>query len=152
MRAHRWSLITLALLAACTPAANTGRSPASPSPPTFASTPVPTPSLPPATATQFALNQAGLASPKGDGAYLVGVHLARGVWRSDGKAADPAQDCYWLTRKANGIILKSYLGRPGVQQVNFDVYDYEVSFENCGAWRYLGTPTPTITPTPTPTP
>ena len=127
-------LLTGVLIAACSAPALPDATPSR----TPTNTPIaPSPSLPPATATQHAHNQAGLLTPKTNGTYLVGVQIGRGVWRSDGQAADPAAECYWLTRKANGIILKSYFGPPVVQELAFSPYDYEVSFENCGTWTFL---------------
>ena len=108
-----------------------------------------TPTLPPATATQHAINLANLRVPKDDGTYLIDVHMARGVWHTEGMPG--GGECYWLTRHADGIILQSYLGAPIEQVVNFGSYDYEFSTTGCGVWTFLGTPTPTPTPTATPT-
>lgn len=72
-------------------------------------------------------------APHGDGDYIIGAHIAAGRWQSDGQAEG---ECYWTTRKANGIILKSYLGPPG-GTLDLGGYDYEVQFRNCGLWHFL---------------
>lgn len=139
----RWSLILVlgAALAGCAPApavniqpeveaALTEMAPSATAQPTFTPPPSATP-LPPAgppTAT------AAPTARRGDGTYLVGPQMARGRWASDGAAEGV---CYWTSRHADGIILQSYLGAPGGELTLGD-YDYEVQFENCGTWEYVG--------------
>jgi len=75
-----------------------------------------------------------LTAPKGDGAYLVGVEIAPGLWRSE---AGQEEGCYWVRRKYDGIIQEQYLGPSGVTvQVRPD--DYEIEFSGCGTWEYQG--------------
>ncbi len=73
-------------------------------------------------------------APHGDGDFIIGAHIAAGRWQSDGAAEG---ECYWTTRKANGIILKSFIGQAG-GIIELGGYDYEVQFRNCGTWYYLG--------------
>ncbi|TAK13603.1 MAG: hypothetical protein EPO32_04740 [Anaerolineae bacterium] len=95
--------------------------PATPATPANAPTAQPRPPLEP-------------GAPRGDGTYLVGPQMARGRWVSDGAAEG---ECYWTTRHADGIILQRYLGAPG-GEITLGEYDYEVQFENCGTWDYVG--------------
>lgn len=72
----------------------------------------------------------------GNGIYLVGPEIARGRWASDGGGTD---DCYWVARKANGIILESYFGPADIElTLRFDQYDYQFDTEHCGLWEYQG--------------
>jgi hypothetical protein len=91
-----------------------------------------------ATQTQAARNASGLYDPKGDGTYLLGKQMARGEWLTDAIPLDPSSDCYVIARHADGIILQVYSGPALPISIYFDDYDYEVSFENCGTWTYLG--------------
>lgn len=95
------------------------------------STPSLTP-LPPFAATGTA--EAILTGPHGDGVYLVGSTIAAGVWRSF-----PEQErfCYWARRKYDGVVLGSHYGPPGGEILIRDT-DYEVEFDGCGVWVYMG--------------
>jgi hypothetical protein len=74
--------------------------------------------------------------PHGDGVYLVGVTIAPGRWRS---GPDQEQDgsCYWARRKYDGILLENHY-EPGGSEVLILPTDYEVEFDGCGMWDYLG--------------
>ncbi|MBN1248712.1 MAG: hypothetical protein JXC32_13720 [Anaerolineae bacterium] len=71
--------------------------------------------------------------PKGDGFYTVGVEIAPGQWRSTGSG----DDCYWARLDQNQGILDNHYGLAG-GSVTIRVSDYEVRFEDCGTWEYLG--------------
>lgn len=72
-------------------------------------------------------------SPKGDGFYTVGVEIAPGRWQSTGTA----DDCYWARLTSTNDILDNHFGTAG-GTVNIGTNDYEVVFEDCGTWEYLG--------------
>jgi hypothetical protein len=73
------------------------------------------------------------AEPKGDGFYTVGVEIAPGKWRSTGGG----DECYWARLDAYQNILDNHYGLSG-GTVTIWASDYEVDFDGCGAWEYLG--------------
>ncbi len=76
---------------------------------------------------------ADAADPKGNGFYTVGVEIVPGYWKSTGTA----DDCYWARLDAYQDILDNYYGMSG-GTVLVAASDYEVLFEDCGTWEYLG--------------
>jgi hypothetical protein len=95
-------------------------------------TPSPSATLPPSPATETAI--ARMTAPKGDGLYLAGVEIARGLWYTPRAESGV---CFWARRKASGVILQSYFGVPGGTLRVQDV-DYEIELNGCGIWQYLG--------------
>ncbi|MGH2582170.1 MAG: hypothetical protein ACRDFQ_04670 [Anaerolineales bacterium] len=82
----------------------------------------------------MATEQAALTGPHFDGVYRVGVEIAAGVWRP---FPERASFCYWARRKYDGILLGSFYGlSPGDVLVRES--DYEVEFDGCGVWVYMG--------------
>lgn len=79
-------------------------------------------------------HQDPLTKPHTDGIYQVGVQIATGTWRS---VASTSDSCYWVRRKYDGIVLEDYLGPPGGEIQILDG-DFEVEFNGCGIWEYLG--------------
>lgn len=77
--------------------------------------------------------QERLTAPRGDGFYTVGDEIAAGKWRSTGTG----DDCYWERLDANQEILDNHFGSAG-GTVTIRPSDYEVRFEDCGQWEYLG--------------
>ena len=73
------------------------------------------------------------AQPKGDGFYTVGVEIAVGRWRSTGTG----DSCYWVRLDGKQDILGNHFGKAG-GTVTVRATDYEVAFEDCGTWEYLG--------------
>lgn len=84
---------------------------------------------------QIATAQALMFGPHGDGVYQVGVSIATGLWRSIPQRQD--RYCYWARRKYDGILLGSHYA-PGASQVLVRPTDYEVEFDGCGVWVYMG--------------
>jgi hypothetical protein len=74
--------------------------------------------------------------PHGDGVYQVGVSIATGLWRS---IPNPEQDgyFYWARRKYDGILLENHYA-PGGSDILVRPTDYEVEFDGCGVWVYMG--------------
>jgi len=72
-------------------------------------------------------------SPKGDGFYTVGVEIAAGKWRSTGTG----DNCYWARLDGKQNTLDNHFGSAG-GTVSVRETDYEVSFDGCGTWEYLG--------------
>jgi len=70
---------------------------------------------------------------KGDGFYTVGVEIVPGRWQSIGTG----DDCYWQRLDANQETLDNHYGSAG-GTVNIRDTDYEVYFNDCGTWEYLG--------------
>ncbi len=79
-------------------------------------------------------HQDPLTKPHADGIYQVGAQIATGTWRSVGAAGD---SCYWVRRKYDGIVLEDYLGPTG-GEIQISDGDFEVEFNGCGIWEYLG--------------
>jgi len=71
--------------------------------------------------------------PKEDGFYTVGLEIAPGKWKSTG-AGD---SCYWARLDGNQKTLGNHFGNAG-GTVTIRTTDYEVSFNDCGAWEYVG--------------
>jgi hypothetical protein len=94
-------------------------------PPTPEDTPAP---------TDTATPEPDPTAVKGDGIYTVGIDIASGEWRSEDGSG---QNCYWVRRKYDGVILASYFGQQGATMRIEDV-DYEVEMEGCGEWAYIG--------------
>lgn len=79
--------------------------------------------------------EALVTGPHEDGVYLVDVTISSGLWRSI-----PQQEggyCYWARRKYDGILLDSHYA-PGGSEVLIRPTDYEVEFDGCGTWVYMG--------------
>ncbi len=76
---------------------------------------------------------ADATEPKGDGFYTVGVEIAPGRWRSQGKGSS----CYWQTTDEYQEINANHYGQAG-GAIYIYPSDYEVEFEDCGTWEYLG--------------
>jgi hypothetical protein len=72
-------------------------------------------------------------SPKENGFYTVGVEIAPGRWQSTGSS----DNCYWARLTGTNDILDNHFGNAG-GTVNIGAGDYEVTFEDCGVWEYLG--------------
>lgn len=70
---------------------------------------------------------------KGDGFYTVGIEIAPGRWRSTGSG----DDCYWARLDGWQDTLDNHFGNAG-GSVTIRATDYEVRFEDCGMWEYLG--------------
>jgi hypothetical protein len=76
-----------------------------------------------------------LTGPHRDGVYQVGVSIAAGVWRSIPQNTD--RFCYWARRKYDGILLGSHYGSAG-GDILIRPNDFEVEFDGCGVWVYMG--------------
>jgi hypothetical protein len=82
--------------------------------------------------------QISMTGPHRDGVYLVGVEIAKGLWRSVQSAnAETETFCFFARRKYDGVVLGSYYGLPGPDLL-VGAGDYEVEMEGCGVWVYLG--------------
>ena len=77
--------------------------------------------------------QADPTAPRGDGFYTVGAEIATGQWHSTGAGGS----CYWERRDVNQNIIDNYFGAAGVTVV-VSGSDYEINFNGCGTWEYLG--------------
>ena len=77
-------------------------------------------------------------APKGNGFYTVGVEIAPGLWHSTGDG----DLCYWERLDQDQQNLGNHFGTAG-GTVNVLETDYEVEFDNCGTWEYLG-PVPVL--------
>ncbi|MCA9874837.1 MAG: hypothetical protein KC441_14300 [Anaerolineales bacterium] len=71
--------------------------------------------------------------PKGDGFYTVGVEIAAGRWESTGTS----DDCYWARLDGRQNVLNNHFGNAG-GSINIAPSDYEVQFDGCGMWEYVG--------------
>jgi seryl-tRNA synthetase len=74
-----------------------------------------------------------LTESKGDGFYTVGDEIAAGRWRSTGTG----DGCYWARYDSNQDILDNHFGNAG-GSMTIRSSDYEVEFDDCGTWEYLG--------------
>lgn len=74
-----------------------------------------------------------LTKPHGNGFYLVNVDIAPGLWRSTGIGSN----CYWARRDSNQNILDNHYGDAG-GTVRIRPSDFEIEFNGCGQWEYLG--------------
>ncbi|MEX1247206.1 MAG: hypothetical protein WEA61_01885 [Anaerolineales bacterium] len=99
------------------------------------STPNPTATSTPSSPPTPLAEQIQLTGPHADGVYQVGVSIAPGLWRSIPQHQD--RFCYWARRKYDGIILGSHYGPPG-GEILIRPADYEVEFDGCGVWVYMG--------------
>jgi len=70
---------------------------------------------------------------KNSGFYTVGVEIAPGYWRSTGVGGG----CYWERLDEYQDILGNHFGRAG-GTIYIGPYDYEVHFNDCGMWEYIG--------------
>jgi len=70
---------------------------------------------------------------KSDGFYTVGVEIAPGKWESTGTGAN----CYWARLDEYQETLLNHFGMAGGTVTILDI-DYEVHFEECGTWEYVG--------------
>ncbi len=77
--------------------------------------------------------QPGAAGPKGDGFYTVGVEILPGIWNSNGTESG----CYWARLDEYQDIIRNYYGLSG-GAVYVQTTDYEVEFDGCGTWFYMG--------------
>jgi hypothetical protein len=75
-----------------------------------------------------------LSGPHSDGVYRVGIDIAIGTWRS---IPNQQRYCYWARRKYDGIVLGSHYGPPG-GEMHVHEGDYEIEFDGCGVWVYMG--------------
>jgi hypothetical protein len=73
------------------------------------------------------------ADSKGNGFYTVNVEIIPGRWQSTGTG----DSCYWARLNGNQDILDNHFGLAG-GTVAIRANDYEVQFEDCGFWEYLG--------------
>jgi hypothetical protein len=71
--------------------------------------------------------------PKGSGFYTVGVEIASGRWQSTGTNSG----CYWARLDGSQNIIDNHFGNAG-GTVTIGPNDYEVEFNDCGTWEYLG--------------
>ena len=72
-------------------------------------------------------------SNKSDGFYTVGVEIVPGRWKSTGSG----DGCYWARLNGNQGLLDNHYGNAG-GTVTIRATDYEISFDGCGKWEYLG--------------
>ncbi len=77
--------------------------------------------------------RADATEPKSDGFYTVNVEIAPGRWRSTGTS----DACYWARLNENQDIVENHFGLSGGTLI-IPEGDYEIAFEGCGTWRYLG--------------
>ena len=71
--------------------------------------------------------------PKEDGFYTVGVEIVSGMWKSTGTG----DQCYWARLDGNQETLDNHFGLAG-GTVTIRPADYEVAFQHCGRWEYVG--------------
>ncbi|UYN89933.1 MAG: hypothetical protein KIT08_01530 [Anaerolineales bacterium] len=102
--------------------------------PTITYTPSLTPNVEQTNEAKLEATQtARLTANRGSGFFLVGVDIAAGTWRSEaGYSA-----CYWSRNNATGGINDNHFGNSG-GTVHIRASDYEVEFNGCGQWTYLG--------------
>lgn len=72
---------------------------------------------------------------KENGFYTVNVEIAPGLWRSTGSG----NDCYYARLDEYQETIDNHFGNAGVT-INIQPTDYEVEFNDCGRWEYLGEP------------
>lgn len=72
---------------------------------------------------------------KSNGFFLVGEDIAPGVWRSTGTG----DDCYWSITARDGDIIQNHFGLAG-GTAYIPASAFQVEFEDCGGWEYLGPP------------
>ena len=103
-------------------------------------TPVPSPTIRPTTVqevtqTAVAYATAVLTEPKTDGIFIVGADMLTGDWRL---IPGEEENCFWVRRKAGGLIFAIYYGPPVETTLRVYPYDYEVELEGCGRWEFVG--------------
>lgn len=76
---------------------------------------------------------ANLRTPKGDGFYTVGFEIAPGRWESTGTG----DGCYWARLTVNQDIIDNHFGIAG-GTVTIRPSDYEIRFDGCGTWEFVG--------------
>ncbi len=77
--------------------------------------------------------QADAEAPKRNGFYTVGVEIAAGTWKSKGTGFL----CYWARLDGNQNVLGNHFGNAG-GTITVRATDYEIEFNDCGEWEYLG--------------
>ena len=75
------------------------------------------------------------SAPKESGFYTVGIEIASGLWRSTGTG----DGCYVARLDENQETIDNHFGSAGIT-VSVQPTDYEVEFNDCGTWEYLGKP------------
>lgn len=140
-------LLAMFLIGACSPAPSQGELATAvaqlAAEATLTSAALPTPAAasatPSATVGITATRTIALVGPHPDGVYLVGVDIAAGVWRAIPPAPQLQRDrfCYWARRKYDGIVLGSHYG-PEASEILIRPQDFEVEFDGCGVWVYMG--------------
>ena len=73
------------------------------------------------------------AEPKENGFYTVGVEIVPGRWRSTGSG----DECDWARLDAYQDTIDNHYGLAG-GSLAIHESDYEVTFDGCGTWEYLG--------------
>jgi hypothetical protein len=73
-------------------------------------------------------------APKKDGFYIVGLDIAPGLWKSDGKRTG----CYWSRSSVNMDLLDNDFGYGG-GAVMLRAGDFEFYTKGCGTWTPLNT-------------
>ena len=105
--------------------------------PTFTATPKFTPTITntPAPTNTPSPTVDPLKKARGDGFYLIGVDIAPGVWRSDGKG----DRCYWAVTRSDGDIIDNHFGMAG-GTAYISPNGFQVLFEECGKWTFVQDP------------
>ena len=62
------------------------------------------------------------------------VEIVPGQWQSTGTA----DDCYWARLDEYQDVLDNHFGLAGGTVSRSRLADYEVHFDDCGTWEYLG--------------
>lgn len=70
---------------------------------------------------------------KANGFFTVGIEIAPGRWQSTGSG----DGCYWARLDDKQNLLDNHFGTAG-GTVTVRETDYEVQFEDCGTWEYIG--------------
>ncbi len=68
-----------------------------------------------------------------DGFYTVGLEIVPAKWHSTGTG----DGCYWERPNESQGVLGNHYGIAG-GTVNVQASDYEVHFDDCGTWEYVG--------------
>jgi len=76
-----------------------------------------------------------LTADRGDGYFLIGQEIAAGVWRNEGTGTD----CTWEVTAKTGRVIGAHTGLAG-GTAYVPVGGFQVRFEGCGTWSYLGPP------------
>jgi hypothetical protein len=94
------------------------------------------PTAPPSeTPTPTETLEPSLTADRGDGYFLIGQEIAAGIWRNDGTGTD----CTWETTTKTGRVIDTYTGLGGGTAYIAEG-TFQVRFEGCGTWTYLGPP------------